>query len=330
MAWIAFLMASTAVLTLFLPIEVAAAPITALAFSTDGSALASSGTRNLDIRSPKDGVVQRCIPCDLPKITSLAFQPSGPCLTVAGGTPAVSGVALIFDWREGKLLHQLTNHTDLTTCVAYNTEGTFLGVGSADHSAGVWRMTKDGSKATQVLTLLGHAGPVLAIAFSPAGHSVVTASADRSIKVWSTDDGRLVRTFSHHTEAVYALSFRPHFGAGSPASGVYCASGSDDRTVRIWQPEIGRMVRIIRQHQGSIFSLAFAPDGQTLYSAGKEGIVRGLDPDSDIVRVQWSAHNDWIYALAISPDGKQLASGDWSGNVRLWALPMTVPDNARK
>src|SRR5262249_12027503 len=156
--------------------------------------------------SPKDGAVQRGIPCDLPKIASLSFRPSGQCLAVSGGTPAVSGTVLIFDWPDGRLRHHLTNHTDLATCVAFNAEGTLLGVASADHSARVWRLAGDGSNVTEAFTLIAHAGPVLAITFSPVGNIVVTASADRSIKVWSTDDGRLMRTFSHHTEAVYALS----------------------------------------------------------------------------------------------------------------------------
>jgi WD40 repeat protein len=138
----------------------------------------------------------------------------------------------------------------------------------------------------------------------------------------------LLRTFSHHIESVHALAFRPQADADGQASPAFCASASDDRTVRIWQPEIGRMVRIIRQHQGSIFALAFAPDGKMLYSAGKEGIVRGLDPDSDTILAHWPAHDDWIYALAVSPDGKMLASGDWAGKVRLWALHATVQGNS--
>lgn len=328
---ISFVLASLAIANFVLAFEIGdAVPITALAFTPDSSALVSSGARSLVVRSPNDGTVQRRVSCDLPKIASLAFQSTGQYLAVAGGAAAVSGEVLVFDWRKEKLLHRLTNHTDLATCVAFNRDGTFLGLASADHSARVWRLAQDASSIAEAFTLTGHAGPVLAIAFSPTERSVVTASADRSIKVWSAEDGRLLRTFSHHTESVHALAFRPHAGADFLTDPAFCASGSDDRTVRIWQPETGRMVRIIRQHQGSIFALAFAPDGKMLYSAGKEGIVRGLDPDSDTVLARWPAHNDWIYAIAVRPDGQKLASGDWAGNVRLWELPAPVADNARK
>src|SRR4029077_15746750 len=109
------------------------------------------------------------------------------------------------------------------------------------------------------------------VAFSPTGLSLVTASADRSLKVWSTRDGHLLRTFNQHLEAVQALAFRPRSGGAAEVTPAFCASAGDDRTVRIWQPEIGRMVRIIRHHEGRIFALVYSPDGKTVFSAGKEG-----------------------------------------------------------
>jgi WD40 repeat protein len=301
------------------------APITALVFSPDDSALVSTGGRTIEVRSPIDGSVKRRIECELQKITSIVFHPGGQLLAVAGGTPAVRGEVSIFDWREQKMICRLTNHTDLATCVAFNVEGTLIGVASADHSARVWRLSNARQVVTEAFQLIGHAGPVLAIAFSPTGRSVVTAGADRSVKVWSTEDGRLLRTFSQHTEAVHTLAFRPQIGISSEEPLATCASAGDDRTIRIWQPEIGRMVRIIRQHEGPIFTLAYSPDGASLYSAGKDGIVRRFESDGDTVTREWPASTDWIYAIAIDSEGSKLATGDWSGVVRLWDLKSSSP-----
>lgn len=287
-----------------------AAPVTALAFSTDGAALVANGDRRLDVRSPKDASVQRHLACDLAKITTLNFAPNGRALAVGGGEPGVRGEVQILSWPEGSVRHRLGDHTDLVTRVAFDREGKRLAAASSDHTARVWLLPAEGAPV-KAFTLTGHAGPVLAIGFSPSGQSIVTASADRSLKVWSNEDGRLLRTFSHHTEAIHALAFRPG------AAPVTCASAGDDHTVRIWQPEIGRMVRIIRQHERPVLALAWSADGTALFSAGQEGTIRRIAADSDTIQAQWRAHDDWIYALALSPDGRILASGDWSGTVRL-------------
>ena len=95
-------------------------PITALAFTPDGSALVSNGSRRVDVRSPEDGIVKNYFACDLPKITSLSFHPQGNILAVAGGDPAVSGEVRLFDWRTHRDMQRLTGHTDLATSVAFN------------------------------------------------------------------------------------------------------------------------------------------------------------------------------------------------------------------
>jgi WD40 repeat protein len=300
--------------------EPANVPITALAFSPDGSVLVSNGPRSVDVRSPNDGAVRSHIPCDLPKITSMSFHPRGEILAVAGGEPGVLGEARLLDWPTGTNRQSFTITQDVATAVAFNAYGTLLGVAGADHKARVFRRVNTNAPFAEAFTLSGHAGPVLAIAFSPSGRTLVTASADRSIKVWSAEDGRLLRTFSHHLEAVNALAFRPLTAVGADAPPSTCASGSDDRTVRIWQPEIGRMVRIIRQHRGPVFALAYAPDGRSVFSVGKEGIIRRFEADSDTLLSEWPAHSDWTYALAISRDGSKLASGDWSGTVQVHDL----------
>lgn len=297
---------------------VGAVPVTALAFAPDGSALVSNGDRCLVVRSPINAATQSKVVCDLPKITSIAFAPGGKMLAVGGGEPGVRGEVRLLSWPAGKVLHRLTNHTDVVTQVAFDSVGSRLGVASADHTAHVWHLAEKSGPAI-VFTLTGHAGPVLALAFSPSGQSLVTAGADRSLKVWSSGDGRLVRSSSHHTEAIQALAFRPRASAAEVAP-VTCATGGDDRTVRLWQPEIGRMVRIVRHHDGPVFALAWSTNATALFSAGKEGIIRRIDASSDTIKNQWQAHDDWIYALAASPDGTTLASGDWSGSVRIHDL----------
>jgi WD40 repeat protein len=85
------------------------------------------------------------------------------------------------------------------------------------------------------------------------------------------------------------------------------------------------MQRIIRHHDAPAYALAWMPDGSCLFSAGKEGIIRRIDSESDAILDHWRAHDDWIYALAVHPRGHTLASASWSGQVLLHSIPPSDP-----
>ncbi len=290
----------------------AATPVTALSFSPDGQTLASAGRRFITLHPVEPTNQVTTLETDLPKITALAFHPAGEWLAVSGGTPGVKGAALLLRRSDGRELARVSNTTDVASALAFDAVGTRLAV-AEDATVRIYEASSNRLILRQ--ELIGHVGAVLGVAFSPDGSLLVTAGRDRSVKVWQADDGRLQRSFGHHTEAVHAVAFRPQ-PAGTTR--VACATAGDDRTVRIWQPAIGRMVRIVRGHDGTILTLAYAADGRTLFTAGSEGIIRQVDADSDVIQRSWRASEDWIYALAVSPDGRFLAAGDWKGAVTLW------------
>lgn len=288
-----------------------AVPVTALTFTPDGKQLVFNTAAGLVIRDLADKAApQSLLKLDWPKITDIRFDPTGRWLAVAGGVPGENGSMHLLEWPSKRVIALWEEASDLITAVAWNHAGDKLAVACHDQSVRVFTVA-DGSLKEPV-TLSGHTRPVFAVTFSTDDQQLVSAGADRTLKVWNTATGQLERTLAHHTDVVHALAYRPQ--------SAYCASAGADQTVRVWQPAIGRMVRIVRHHDAAVFTVAWHRQGDRLFSAGEEGIVRIIDADSDQVLHSWQAHDDWIYRLAISTDGTHLVTGGWNGAVKVWSL----------
>jgi hypothetical protein len=77
-----------------------------------------------------------------------------------------------------------------------------------------------------LLTLKGHTNSVSAASFSADGTRIVTASDDKTVKVWDAKTGAELLTLKGHTKGVTAASFC--------ADGTRILTASEDGTAKIW------------------------------------------------------------------------------------------------
>jgi eukaryotic-like serine/threonine-protein kinase len=87
-------------------------------------------------------------------------------------------------------------------------------------------VVRDATSGRVLQTLIGHTADVTCAASSPDGRRLVTASFDRTIKLWDTATGREIFTLRGHTAGVVALAFS--------LDGNRIASGGIDHTARVW------------------------------------------------------------------------------------------------
>ena len=80
---------------------------------------------------------------------------------------------------------------------------------------------------TNILTYRGHSSKVNAVAWSPDGTRIVSASDDRTVQVWDAATGETLYTYRGHAKEVSSVAWSPN--------GTRIASAGYDTMVHVWQ-----------------------------------------------------------------------------------------------
>ncbi len=164
-----------------------------------------------------------------------------------------------------------------------------------------------GASARLGTSRLQHAGPVHALVYSPDGKWLASAGADKVIRLWDAETGKVGLSLEGHQGDVRCLAFVPA-GADKPAT--ILVSASFDKTIRFWDLQTGRELTHLINHPGTATTLAVSPDGKLLATGGNETAEIFLWQIEDGKEVRrWKAHRGGVMGLVFGRDGKTIASG---------------------
>jgi RNA polymerase sigma factor (sigma-70 family) len=155
-----------------------------------------------------------------------------------------------------------------------------------------------------------HGHTVSAIAFSPDGKTLATASWDREVRLWERATGKLLKIMTGHAGWVTCIAFA--------RDGVTLASGGEDGSIKLWSASTGEQLRNLSAHRGWVKALAFAHHGKTFVSGGADGTLQLWETSSGKAILRISGHQGEVRSVAFSADDQQVASASNDGTIRIW------------
>lgn len=199
--------------------------------------------------------------------------------------------------------------------------------------------------------LEGHTGPIELLSFSRNGDQLLSASADKTVRLWdlttrqskvlleksdgiisfgfSPDglrvalgdrvgvtrvykrSGQLEHTLTGHLNEVFALLFLP--------GNKQLVSGGQDHTLRIWDLETGK-AHVIDASGLGIRQILASHDGKILYSLGTESSVRRWNTKNGSPLPILLGHRTAVVRMDLSPEESRLVTSGSNGDIRIWDL----------
>ncbi|CAF9931542.1 MAG: protein with putative role during mitosis [Gomphillus americanus] len=308
----------------------------ALQAELDSGAITSSNRRNTDPQTwlPR-APARHTLQSHRMPVICVAFHPIFSSLASGSEDTTIK----IWDWELGELERTVKGHTKAVLDVDYGGPrgGTLLASCSSDLTIKLWDPSDE---YKNIRTLPGHDHSVSAIRFIPSGAAgapssgnlLVSASRDKSLKIWDVSTGYCVKTFRNHVEWVRDVS--PSF------DGRWLLSAGDDRTARISDASSGEIKATFLGHDHVIECCAFAcpaayphlaslaglkkppptsSSGEFLATGSRDKTIKIWDSRGTLIKTL-NGHDNWVRALVWHPGGKYLLSASDDKTIRCWDL----------
>eukprot|EP01065_Artemidia_motanka_P029344 TRINITY_DN3547_c1_g1_i1.p1 TRINITY_DN3547_c1_g1~~TRINITY_DN3547_c1_g1_i1.p1 ORF type:complete len:890 (+),score=245.50 TRINITY_DN3547_c1_g1_i1:58-2727(+) len=166
------------------------------------------------------------------------------------------------------------------------------------------------AQRTELRSFPGHNSAVYCCSFSPDGNRFVSASRDRTVRIWDVKSGTELHMIRGHNGFTLGCDYSPR--------GDLVVSASEDRTVRLWEAETGKKVHVLRGHQDKVYSAKFSPSGWEVVSASCDHCVKVWSVTEGRKLVTLRGHTHAVFSCCFSRDGTRVASAGDDKSVRVW------------
>jgi len=168
----------------------------------------------------------------------------------------------VWDVATGEHITTLIHHCEAVLHLSFRFYNGMMVTCSKDRSIAVWDMISP-NEINLRRVLVGHRAAVNVVDFDEK--YIVSASGDRTIKVWNTSSCEFVRTLNGHKRGIACLQYQNHL----------VVSGSSDNTIRLWDIENGACLRVLEGHEELVRCIRF--DSKRIVSGAYDGKIKVWD-----------------------------------------------------
>lgn len=245
----------------------------------------------------------------------------------------------IWDWELGELERTVKGHTKAVLDVDYGGPrgGTLLASCSSDLTIKLWDPSDE---YKNIRTLPGHDHSVSAVRFIPSGAAgspmsgnlLVSASRDKTLKIWDVTTGYCVKTLQGHVDWVRDVA--------PSIDGRFLFSAGNDQVPRLWDVSSGEAKSTFLGHEHVVECVSIAPAATYPHLAALAGLKKPPPASSSAEFVAtgsrdktirlWDSrgtliktligHDNWVRAIIFHPGGKYLLSVSDDKTLRCWDL----------
>ena len=158
--------------------------------------------------------------------------------------------------------------------------------------------------------LMDHEIFVKSAVFANDGERIVTASADKTAKLWDGRTGALIATLNGHKDVLSSAVFS--------ADSERIVTASFDKTARLWDAKTGAFLTALDGHGSSVTVAEFSPDGGQIVTASYDRTARLWDGKTGSLITTLEGHKGKINGAEFSPDGGRIVTASDDRTARLW------------
>jgi WD40 repeat protein len=240
-------------------------------------------------------------------VTAIAFSPDNQKLAIADSgksvyiygppTPPQPGVELV--------LHQQLASAAPLTRLEFSVDSRTL------FSSDVSGQILEWAYASPVaLRQFNHGGPVFGVAISGDASTIVSCSADQTVRIWDAKTGGQRAQLNGHQGAVYGVTLS--------RDGALIVSSGADNTLRLWDVQGGRQLKQLASTGATMYSLAVHPNNTLIAAGGADRNVHFLDMLTGNLQRTLTGHQDFVHSVTFNAQGSRALSYGYAGTILVW------------